>query len=69
MVYFVDIQPTRHYLEEHSEDVPWDKVVDIIFSTKSPRKKGRKYEIEEHGYYILFEIVDNVLYVINAKRK
>lgn len=67
MVYFTDIQPTDHYLEEHEKEVPWDKVVEIIFSTKAPRKKEDKFEIEKDGYYILFEIKDNVLYVINAK--
>ena len=69
MVYFRDIRPTDHYLEEHVKDVPWDKVVEIIFSTKNPRKKGDKFEIEKDGYYILFEIKNNVLYVINAKKQ
>lgn len=68
MVYFTDIQPTNHYLEEHENDVPWDKVVEIIFSTKNPRKKGDKFEIEKDGYYLLFEIKNNVSYVINAKK-
>jgi len=39
MVFFTDVQPTEHYLENHAKDVPWDKVVEIIFSTKNPRKK------------------------------
>ena len=68
MVYFTAIEPTEHYLEKHSKDVPWDKVVEIIFSTKNPRKKGDKFEIEKDGYYILFEIKNNILYVINAKK-
>lgn len=68
MVYFTDIRATEHYLEEHARDVPWDKVVEIIFTTKNPRKKGDKFEIEKEGYYILFEIKDTVLYIINAKR-
>jgi len=67
MVYFKDIEPTEHYLKEHSKDVPWDKVVGIIFTTKNPKKKQDKFEIEKDGYYILFEIKDNILYVINAK--
>ncbi|MBR9701298.1 hypothetical protein GOV13_00060 [Candidatus Pacearchaeota archaeon] len=69
MVYFIDIQPTNHYLEEHEQDVPWDKVVEIIFSTKNPRKKGENFEIEKDGYYILFELKNNILYVINAKKQ
>jgi len=68
MVYFIDIEPTEHYLSEHQHDVPWDKVVEIVFSTKNPRKKGDKFEIEKEGYYILFEIKENILYVINAKK-
>jgi len=69
MVYFADIQPTDHYAKEHEKNVPWDKVVEIIFSTKNPRKKDDKFEIEKEGYYILFEIKDNILYVINAKKE
>ena len=68
MVYFTGIEPTGHYSEEHEKDVPWDKVIEIIFSTKNPRKKGDKFEIEKDGYYILFEIKDAILYVINAKK-
>ena len=68
MVYFTDIQPTEHYLKEHEKDVPWDKVVEIILTTKNPRKKGDKFEIEKHGYYVLFEIKNKVLYIINAKK-
>jgi hypothetical protein len=67
MVYFTDIQPTQHYLKEHEKDVPWYKVIEIILSTKNPRKKGDKFEIESKGYYVLFEIKYNTLYIINAK--
>jgi len=65
-MYFTEIRPTRHYLEEHSS-CPWDKVIEKIFSTKCPRKKGNCYEIEKDGNYVLFRIEKNVLYVINAK--
>ena len=68
MVYFTDIKPSEHYLENHAQNVSFDKVVEIIFKTKNPRKKGTKFEIEDGDYYILFEIKDNVLYIINAKR-
>lgn len=68
MVYFTEIQPSDHYTEKHEQYVPWDKVIEIIFSTKNPRKKGNKFEIEKEGYYILFKIKDNILYVINAKK-
>ena len=36
MVYFTEIEPTQHYLEEHEQNVPWDKIVEIIFSIKNP---------------------------------
>jgi hypothetical protein len=68
MVYFTEIKPTNHYIKEHEKEVPWNKVVEIILTTKSPRKKGDKFEIEKNGYYILFEIIDNILYIINAKK-
>ncbi len=68
MIHFTKIRPTAHYLSEHAEDVPWVKVVELILTTKNPRKKGNKYEIEKDGYYILFRIDRKVLFVINAKR-
>jgi hypothetical protein len=69
MVYFTEIQPTEHYLIEHQKDVPWDEVLEIIFSTKNPRKKGDKFEIETDKYYVLFKVENNILFVINAKRR
>ena len=68
MVYFTSIQPTTHYIEEHSQDVPWEEVVEVILKTKNPRKKDNKFEIENERYYILFRMENNVAYVINAKR-
>lgn len=50
MVYFTDIRPTEHYLEEHQKEVPWDKVLELIYFTKNPRKKGDRFEIEKDGY-------------------
>jgi hypothetical protein len=69
MVYFREIRKTKHYIEEHSQDVPWDRVVEIIFATKNPRKKGATYEIEKGEYYVVFKIEKGVLFVINAKRR
>ena len=68
MFYFTDIKPSEHYLDNHAQDVLWNKVIEIIFRTKNPRKKGTKFEIENGDYYLLFEIKDDVLYVINAKK-
>ncbi|MEK6864144.1 MAG: hypothetical protein AABX27_02545 [Nanoarchaeota archaeon] len=68
LVFFTRIVPDRHYLENHAQDVPWDKVVEIILATKNPRKKGSKFEIESNGYYLLFEAKKGIIYVINAKK-
>ena len=68
MVFFRKIIPTEHYLKEHQHQVPWHMVVDIILTTKSPKKKGDKFEIENDEYYVLFKIKDGTLWVINAKR-
>jgi len=69
MVYFTRIEPTEHYLENHEKNVSWDKVVEIILKTKNPKKKEDKFEIEDNDYYILFEIKNNILCVINAKKE
>ncbi|MFH1751560.1 MAG: hypothetical protein ABH821_01315 [archaeon] len=68
MAHFSSIRPTRHYIEKHERNVPWHKVVEIILKTKNPRRKGNKFEIEKDKYYVLFEIKNNVLCVINAKK-
>ena len=54
MVYFTEIKPTNHYIEEHEKEVPWNKVVKIILTTKNPRKKGDKFEIEKDDYIIYY---------------
>ncbi len=70
MVYFTAIKKTKHYEENHEQDVHWSEVVEIIFkSSKDIRKKGNKFEIETDNYYILMELKDKILYVINAKRR
>ena len=66
-MYFKGIRKTEHYILYHEKEVPWSKVIEIILTTKSKRKKGNKIEIE-NGYYLLCEIKNNTLYVINAKR-
>ena len=70
MVYFTNIKKTRHYQENHEQDVPWSEVIEVIFkSSKNIKKKDGKYEIETDKYYILMELEHKVIYVINAKRK
>lgn len=70
MVYFEGIKKTKHYEEEHEQDIPWSEVIEIIFkSSKNIKKKDDKYEIENDKNYILMELKNKVLYIINAKRK
>ena len=70
LVYFTAIKKTQHYVEEHEGEVPWSEVVAVIFqAAKNMRKKGEKLEIETDSYYLLLELKENILYVINAKRK
>jgi len=47
----------------------WSGVVRLIYTIKNKRKKGDKIEIEDNKFYILCELKDNILYVINVKRK
>ncbi len=69
MVHFRSVRKTWHYIEKHEREVPWDKVVELIFTTKNPRKKGDVFEIENDKHYVLFSIEEGTLWVINAKRK
>ena len=70
MVYFTAIKKTKHYEENHEQDIPWSEVIEIIFkSSKIIKKKDDKYEIETDKYYILMELKNKILYVINAKRR
>ena len=70
MVYFTEIKKTKHYEENHEQDVPWSDVIEVIFnSSKNIKKKDNKYEIENNKHYILMELKNKVIYVINAKRK
>ena len=67
-MYFKSIKKTKHYKEHHEKDVPWSKVIEIILTTKNKRKKGDKIEIKTKNYYILCQLENNVLWVINAKQ-
>ena len=67
LIFFTEIKPSRHYLEEHQYEVPWHEVVEVILRTKNPKKNGDTYEIK-NGYYIIFAIRKGKLVVINAKR-
>lgn len=68
LVFFRKIEPSEHYLENHQHQMRWEEVVERIFKTKNPKKKGNKFIIEDENTYILFEIKNQTLWVINAKR-
>lgn len=69
-LFFKSIKKSEHYIKEHEREVPWSEVVTVILkSAKNMKKKGNKIEIKNKGYYILCEIKNNDIYVINAKRK
>lgn len=68
-MYFKAVKKTLHYIENHEKQVPWVEVSRVIQqAVKYMRKKGDKIEIEFEGYYILGEMKDGYLYVINAKK-
>ena len=70
MVHFRTIRKTWHYIKNHQRGAPWSEVTDKIFrSAKIIRKKHGKYELEDDECYILIELKNGILYVINAKRK
>ncbi len=66
-MYFKAIRKTEHYKENHEKKFPWSRVIEIILKTKNPRKIENKIEIKTDRYYILCELNDNVIWVINAK--
>ncbi len=66
---FKEIKKTKHYQDFHEHEVPWHKVIEIIFTTKNKRKRRDKIQIETDKYYVLLKIEDKIAYVINAKRK
>jgi len=68
-IYFSSIQKTHHYKEGHEKYVSWSEVIETVLLSKSRRRKGNKIVIENKKYYILAELKDKILYIINAKRK
>ena len=58
---------SKHHVDHHGNEMQWSNIVEIILTTKNKRKKGQDIEIETDRYYLLCELKDNVLWVINAK--
>lgn len=68
-MYWEEIKRSQHFEEYHKETLAWSDVIRLIYEIKSKRKKGDKIEIEDARFYILCELKERVLYVINVKRK
>ncbi|MFH1073433.1 MAG: hypothetical protein V1743_08450 [Nanoarchaeota archaeon] len=68
-MYWKEIRRSRHFEEYHKGTLAWSDVVRLIHLIKSKRKKGDKIEIEDDRFYILCRLEDDILYVINVKKK
>lgn len=68
-MYWEEIKKSEHFEEYHEGTLSWNDVLRLIYAIKNKRRKGDKIEIEDDKFYILCEIKDRILYVINVKRK
>ena len=68
-MYWEEIRQTEHFQDFHYGTLAWSEIIRRIYTIKSKRKKGNKIEIEDDQIYILCELKDKTLYVINVKRK
>lgn len=66
---FKAIRRSTHYENYHKATLAWNEVTWLIYKIKNKRKKGNKIEIENEKFYILCELKDKILYVINVKKK
>lgn len=66
---YKSVRKTDHYRTNHESEVPWSEVVHNLFKCKYQRKVGDKVRIVTKNCYILGRIKDDVLYVVNAKRR
>lgn len=68
-MYWKEIRKTEHFETYHKGILAWSDVLRLIYEIKNKRKKGNKIEIENKIFYILCELRENILYVINVKKK
>ena len=68
-MYWEEIRRSEHFELYHKWVLAWNEVVRLIYTIKNKRKKGDKIEIENDKFYILCELKDKILYVINVKKK
>jgi hypothetical protein len=68
-LYFKEIRRSIHFDQFHKATLSWSDIVTLVHASKRKRKKNGKLEIEENGIYLLGEIRDGILYIINVKIK
>lgn len=68
-MYWKEIRRSEHFEQYHKGMLEWSSVIRLIHNIKNKRKKGNKIEIEDDKVYILCELKDKILYVINVKIK
>ena len=68
-MYWEEIRKSEHFQQHHKGTLAWSDIVKLIYLIKSKKKKGNKIEIEDERFYMLCEIKDKILYVVNVKRK
>ncbi len=68
-MYWDEIRRSNHFEKYHRSTLGWSEVIRLIYTIKDKRKKGNKIEIKNSKFYILCELKDKILYVINVKRK
>jgi hypothetical protein len=68
-MYFKAIKRSKHFEKYHNGTLAWSEVISLIWIIKNKRRKGNRIEIEDDRFYILCELKNKVLYVINVKRK
>lgn len=68
-MHYRSIRKTEHYKTHHEKHFPWSKVIEIILTTKIKRRKGDEIQIKTKNHYILCQLKDDILWVINAKHQ
>jgi len=68
-MHWEEIRKSAHFEEYHKGILAWSEIVRLIYTIKNKRKRGNKIQIEDNRFYILCELKDKILYVINVKRK
>jgi len=68
-MYWTEIRRSKHFEKHHKGTLAWSDVIRLIYTIKNKRKKGEKIEIEDNRVYILCELKDRTLFVLNVKVK